>query len=65
MLMLLFVILFADNNVKHKDLDMGIISCWFYLEDNKFRQYMINNILHILKNDHHQFYNDIEYELLC
>ena len=49
----------------NKDLDTDIINCWFYLEDNKFKQYMINNILHILKTNNHQFYNEIEYYLLC
>ena len=55
---------FSKNNVERKDLDIDIINCWFYLEDNKFKQCMINNILHILKSNSHQFYNVIEYYLL-
>ena len=53
----------SNNNVKHKHLDIDIINCWFYLEDNKFKQYMINNMLHILKTNNYQFYNEIEYYL--
>ena len=40
-----------------------VVNCWFYLEDNKFKQYMISNILHILKFNNHKFYNEIEYYL--
>ena len=56
---------FSKDNAKPKDLDINIINCWFYIEENKFKQYMINNILHILKTNNHQFYNEIEYYLLC
>ena len=56
---------FSNNNLKHKDLDVDIINCWFYLEDNKFKQYKINSILHVLKTNNHQFYNEIHYYLLC
>ena len=55
----------SNNQVKRKDLDIDIINCWFYLEDKKFKQYMVNNILHILKTNNHQFYNEIEYDLHC
>ena len=54
---------FSNNRVRHKDLDIDIISCWFCLEDNEFKQCAINNILHILKTNNHQFYNEIEYGL--
>ena len=47
---------FSNNRVRHKDLDIDIISCWLYLGDNKFKQCVINNILHILKTKNHQFY---------
>ena len=56
---------FSNKHVKPKDLDIDIVSCWFYLDDNKFKQYMVNNILHILKTKNHQFYNKVEYYLLC
>jgi len=56
---------FSNNNVRPKELDINIINCWFYLDDNKFKEYMINNILHILKCSNHPFYNEIEYYLLC
>ena len=55
---------FSNETVRVKDLDIDIINCWFYLEDNKFKQYMINNILHILKANNHRFYNELEYYLL-
>ena len=55
---------FSNSNDKHKDLDIDITSCWFYLEDNKFKQYMFNNMLHILHYNNHQFCNEIEYYLL-
>jgi len=47
---------FSNNNLRPKDLDINIINCWLYPEDNKFKQYMINNILHILKTNSYQFY---------
>ena len=50
---------FSNNNVKHKDLDIDIINCWFYFEDTNFKQYKINNILHTLKTNNCQFYNEI------
>jgi len=49
--------------VRYKDLDINIINCWFHL-DYKFKQYMINDILHIVRYNNHPFYNDIEYYLL-
>ena len=55
---------FSNNHVRHKDLDIDIINCWFYLEDNNFKLYVINNILHILESNNHQFYSEIEYYLL-
>ena len=57
---------FSNNSVIPKDLDINIINCWFYLEDNKFKQYMINNNLHILKTNNHnrQLYNEVEHYLL-
>jgi hypothetical protein len=63
--MILFMSILSNNHVKHRDLDIDVINCWFYIEDNKFKQYMINNILHILKTNNHQFYNEPEYCLLC
>ena len=47
---------FSNNNLRPKDHDINIINCWLYPEDNKFKQYMINNILHILKTNSYQFY---------
>jgi len=29
---------FSNNHVRHKDLAIDIINCWFYLEENKFKQ---------------------------
>ena len=29
----------SNKHVKPKDLDIDIINCWFYLDDNKFKQY--------------------------
>ena len=55
----------SNNHVRHKYLDIDIIRCRYYPEDNKFEHYMVNNILHILKTNNHQFYNEIEYYLLC
>ena len=55
---------FSNNNVRPKELDINIINCWLYLDDNKFKQYIINNVLHILKYDNHQFYNEIQYYLI-
>ena len=55
--------MFSNNRVKHKCLEIDIINSWLYLDDNKFKQYMINNLLHILKTNNHQFYNEIEYYL--
>ena len=54
---------FSNHNVRPKNLDINITNCRFHL-DYKFKQYMINNILHILKYNNHPFYNDIEYYLL-
>ena len=51
---------FSNNSVRPKYLDINIITCWFYIEDNKFKQHMINNILLILKTNNYQFYNEIE-----
>ena len=50
---------FNHNYFRYKDIDIDIINCLFYLGDNKFKQYLINNILHILKSNNHQFYNEI------
>jgi hypothetical protein len=55
---------FSSNNVRTQYLDIQIVNCWFHLEC-KFKQYMIANILHLLKYTNHQFYNEVEYELLC
>lgn len=44
---------FSGNHAKPKDLGIDSINCRFYLDDNKFKQSMINNILHILKCSHH------------
>jgi len=55
---------FLNNQVKHKYLQIDIIKCWSYLDDNKFKQCIINNTLHILTTNNHQFYNEIEYDLL-
>ena len=49
------------KHVRPKDLATNIINGWFHLGDDKFKQYMINNILRILKYNNHQFYNEIEY----
>ena len=54
----------SNKHVKPTYLDIDFINCWFYLDDNKFKQYMINNILHILKINNHQLYNEFEYYLL-
>ena len=54
---------FSNKVVRYKNLDINIINCWFHL-DNKLKQYMITNILHILRYNKHPFYNDIEYYLL-
>ena len=55
---------FSNTNVRPKDLDINIINCWFSFEDDKFKQYLINNISHILRYIKHPFYNDIEHYLL-
>ena len=55
---------FSNNNVRTKHLDINIINSWFSLEDDKFKQYMINIILHILIHNNHPFYNVIEYYFL-
>jgi len=55
---------FSHNYFRYKDIDIDIMNCWFYLEDSKFKQYMINNILYILKCNNHHFYDVIEYHLL-
>ena len=65
MLMICFMNIVSNNNVKHKYLDTDITTCWFYFEDNKLKQLMVNNIVHILKANNHQFYNEIEYCLPC
>ena len=46
---------FSKNHVKHNDLEINIINCWFHL-DYKFKEYIIK--------DNHQYYNAIEYYLL-
>ena len=51
----------SNIHIKPKDLDINTINCWFYLEDNNFKHYMINNVLHILKTNNYQFYDEIEY----
>ena len=55
---------FSHDYVRYKDVDIDIMNCWFYHEDNKFKQYIINNILHILKCNNHMFYDVLEYHLL-
>ena len=55
---------FSNNHIKAKDIDIDSISCWFCIEENKFKQYMINHILHSQKITNYQFYNEIEYYLL-
>ena len=55
---------FNRNYFRQKDIDIDIINCCFYLEDHKYKQYMINTILHILKCNNHHFYNVIECHLL-
>ena len=65
MLMISFMIIFQIIILKLKDLDVNIINCCFDLADIKFKQYMINNISHILKTNNHQIYNEIEYCLVC
>ena len=63
---------FNHNYFRYKDIEIDIINCTnsalhclvgtmchtlFYLDDTKFKQYLINNILHILKSNNHQFYH--------
>ena len=55
---------FSNKNVRRKDLDINIINSWFSFEDDKFKQYMINSILHSLKTSNHQLYKEVEYYLL-
>ena len=52
---------FNHNYFRYKDIEIDIINCLFYLDDTKFKQYLINNILHILKSNNHQFYLDIHF----
>ena len=55
---------FSNNNVRPKDLDINSMNGWFYLEDNKLKQYVIDNFVHILKKaNNYQFCNEIEYYL--
>ena len=46
---------FSNKHVRHNDPDIDIINCWYYLEYNKFKQYMIKAMLHILKSNNHPF----------
>ena len=46
---------FSNDYVRHTDLAVDVINCLLYLEDNWIKQYMINNILHILKYINKQF----------
>ena len=61
--MILFLSIFSKNHVKHNDLEINIINCWFRL-DYKFKEYIIKHSLHILKYNNHQYYNEVEYYLL-
>ena len=29
---------FSNNYVRHKALDIDVINCWLYLDENKFKQ---------------------------
>ena len=55
---------FNDHDFRYKDIYIDIMNFWFGLEDNKFKQYIVKNTLHVLKSNNHNFYNIIEYHLL-
>ena len=55
---------FNNKDVRYKDIYIDIMNFCFGLEDNKFKQYMVKNTLHILKCNNHHFYDVIEYHLL-
>ena len=56
---------FNDDNIRYKDIYIDIMNFWFHIgEHNKFKQYLINKTLHVLKSKNHHFYDIIEYHLL-